>query len=101
MTARSEASYQKHLIKKLLCMFPGSFIIKNDPSENQGIPDLLLLFGDQWAMLEVKADPLSHIQPNQEYYIEFFNGMSFCAFINPSVEEQVIYDLQRAFGIIR
>lgn len=101
MTQRSEAVYQKHLIKKLLRIFPGSFIIKNDPAVQQGIPDLLLLFGPFWAMLEVKAAPGSQVQPNQEYYISFFDEMSFCAFINPSNEEQVIDDLQRAFGINR
>jgi hypothetical protein len=101
LITRSEAAYQKHLIKKLLCMFPGSFIIKNDPNENQGIPDLLILFGNFWAMLEVKASPVSHVQPNQEYYISFFNEMSFCAFINPSIEEQVLNDLQHAFGVNR
>lgn len=101
MTPRSEAVYQKHLIKKLLSMFPGSFIIKNDPDENQGIPDLLILFGDRWAMLEVKALTSSSIQPNQEYYVSFFNEMSFCSFINPRIEEQVLHDLQHAFGFIR
>jgi hypothetical protein len=99
--ARNEAAYQKHLIKKLLCMFPGSFVIKNDPDENQGIPDLLILFGDRWAMLEVKALTSSKIQPNQEYYVSFFNEMSFCAFISPRIEERVLNDLQHAFGFNR
>jgi hypothetical protein len=96
---RSEALYQKKLIDKIKIIFPDCFIIKNDPVLTQGIPDLLILFDPGWAMLEVKADPRSQLQPNQEYYVEFFNNMSFCAFVNPAIEEQVLNDLQQTFGV--
>lgn len=97
----SESIYQARLVKKLLRMFPGAFILKNDPSENQGVPDLLIIFGNTWAMLEVKTSSSAPIQPNQEYYIEMFNEMSFAAFIYPENERAVLDALQFAFGFGR
>lgn len=94
---KGETVYQGKLIKKLKRMFPGCFIIKNDPAEQQGIPDILILFGMQWGMLEVKMSNTAHEQPNQEYYIKLFDYMSFASFINPDNEEQVLDDLQSAF----
>jgi hypothetical protein len=94
-----EVVYQNRLIKRLQVMFPGCFIMKNDPSENQGIPDILILFGNQWAMLEIKLSGEASIRPNQRYYINMFNQMSFAAFIHPQNEEQVLYDLQSTLGV--
>lgn len=96
-----EVAYQGRLIKKLQAMFPGCFILTNDPSKIQGIPDILILFGNQWAMLEVKITESFYDEPNQYYYIDMFNRMSFAAFIHPQNEEQVLYDLQSALGVSR
>jgi hypothetical protein len=96
-----EVVYQARLIKKLQAMFPGCFILKNDPRENQGIPDILILFGDQWAMLEVKISERFSVQPNQWYFIEMFDRMSFAAFIFPENEEEVLHALQSTLGVSR
>lgn len=96
-----EGEYQTRLIRRLTDMFPGCFILKNDSSYMQGVPDLLILFGYRWAMLEVKMDLLSPMQPNQEYYIGILDDMSFASFINPATEEDVLHELQRAFGLSR
>lgn len=88
-----EAAYQTKLIKRLEAMFPGCHIQRGDPSELQGIPDLLILFGGRWAMLEVKTSADAKDQPNQPYYVEKFNNMSFAAVIHPQNEEGVLYDL--------
>jgi len=96
-----ESAYQRELVMRLRRMFPGCFILKNDPSFMQGVPDILILYEDRWAMLEVKMGALAHIQPNQEYYIETLNEMSFASFINPEIEEDVLNELQRAFGTRR
>lgn len=92
-----ETAYQGKLIHKLQQMFPGCFIIKNDPSDVQGIPDLLILFRDQWAMLETKISVRASRRPNQDHYIDMFNEMSFASFIYPEIEEEVLRDLQFAF----
>lgn len=92
-----ERNYQARLIRRLRREFPGCVILKNDASYIQGIPDLTLLFGRHWAMLEVKASANAPVQPNQEFHVEGLNKMSFAAFIHPENEEDVIRELQRAF----
>lgn len=92
-----ERHYQAQLIKKLRRMFPGCMILKNDTDYLQGVPDLLILFGDRWAALEVKAYEDAPEQPNQEYYVVEMNDMSFAAFIYPENEAEVLHALQQAF----
>lgn len=98
---QSETKYRAKLIKRLERLFPGCVILKNDPSEMQGIPDILILFRHMWAMLEIKLTGASPKQPNQEYYIREFGEMSFASFINPESEDEVLNDLQSAFGVSR
>lgn len=93
-----ETQYQARLIKRLEKLFPGAFIQKNDAARQQGIPDLTIFYGDRWAMLEVKFTQDSPVQPNQEYYVDLFNTMSFAAFVYPGNEEEVLNELQRSFG---
>ena len=97
----SEASYQTKLIKKLKRLFPECHIQKNDPAEHQGIPDILILIGGRWAMLEVKKAVTASRQRNQEYHVNKFRKMGFAAFISPENEEQVLNDLQSTFGAYR
>lgn len=91
-----EREYQARLIKKLRKLFPGCVILKNDPDYLQGIPDLLILFEDRWAMLEVKANERAAFQPNQSYYVNRLNEMSFASFISPETEQDVLSALQQA-----
>lgn len=91
-----ESDYQSDLIQTLREIYPGCIILKNDDGYLQGIPDLLLLVGDRWAALEVKASRTAPEQPNQEYYIREMDEMSFAAFIYPEIEEDVLYALQQA-----
>lgn len=90
-----EADFQSHLVDRLEEMFPGCFVRKHDMQ--QGWPDLLILFQNKWAMLEVKAYRGADEQPNQGYWVEHFDRMSFSAFIYPENEEEVLHDLQQAF----
>jgi len=92
-----ESPYQRKLVQRLEREFPGCVVIRNDPRYIQGIPDLLILFGDKWAMLEVKVSATAEVQPNQEYYVEAFAKMSYSAFVWPDIEESVIHDLQHTF----
>ena len=97
----TEAQYQAKLVKKIKELLPGSIVIKNDPRDRQGMPDILILYKHQWAMLEVKLSGDAKVQPNQWYYVELLNDMSFASFINPQNEEDVLSDLQQTFGIVR
>lgn len=89
-----ESKYQKHLIDRISDMLPGCYILKNDSSYFQGIPDLLIVFGEWWGMLEVKRSINETYEPNQEYHISRLDEMSFCAMICPENEEDVINALQ-------
>jgi hypothetical protein len=93
-----EGDYQKGLIRRIANRFPECLIIKNDAGYIQGIPDLLILNGDCWAMLEVKVDAEALVQPNQSYYVDMLNDMSFATFIYPENEEMVLDALQSTFG---
>lgn len=93
-----ESQYQSNLIKKLKKMFPGCQVLKNDPSHQQGMLDLTILYNDRWAMLEVKMSPNSPLQPNQEHFVNQLDEMSFAAIIHPQNEEDVLNALQEAFN---
>lgn len=94
-----ESEYQHKLIKKLEKRFPGCVIMKNDSSYIQGFPDLLILYGKHWATLEVKNSATAHHQPNQDYYVEKHNNMSFSAFIFPENEKEVLDELESLFKV--
>ena len=93
----TENKYQASLIKKIRNKHPDAIVLKTDSSYMQGIPDLLLLLNDHWAALEVKKDPRASFRPNQEYWINTMNHMSFASDINPTNEEMVLYELERFF----
>jgi len=95
----NESQYQAMLTLRIRNRFPGCVVLKTDPKDIQGIPDLLVLYGNKWAMLEVKISPKSKHQPNQMYYIETLGAMSYAAFINPDNEEEILNELQQALGI--
>ena len=94
----TENQYQARLIRRLKQMFMGCEILKNDSGYRQGVCDLTILWGSHWAMLEVKAAHDSREQPNQRYFVEKFDGMSFASFIYPENEEEVLTALQKAFS---
>jgi len=71
--------------------------MKTNTDHIQGLPDLLILWKKYWATLEVKPSESAISQPNQNYYIEMLNDMSFAAYIFPENEEEVLLALQQAF----
>ena len=96
-SSRLESGFQDDLREDLYDLFPGCMVMKLDSSYIQGIPDLLILYEDKWAVLECKKSANARRQPNQKYYVDKMNDMSFAAFIYPENKEEVLYDLQRAF----
>lgn len=93
-----ESKYQRDLIKRISRIYPGALILKNDPNYIQGIPDLLVLHCEKWAMLEVKAHAKAPHRPNQEHYIASLNHLGFARFIYPENEEEVLRDLDLYFS---
>jgi len=93
-----ESKFQANLILELKDMFPGCIVMKNDPNYIQGIPDLIVLWGDRWAALEVKRSDKASRRPNQKYYVEMMDHMSFARFIYPQNKEEVLNEIQRSFG---
>lgn len=97
-----ESAFQKRLIKDLTTRFPGCWIMKNDEQYRQGTPDLTILYGLDWAVLECKREmptKASDYQPNQEHYIKVLNNMAFCRMICPENFFEVIEDLEYHFGV--
>lgn len=93
-----ESKFQAKLIKELKKLFPGCIVTKNNSGYLQGIPDLLILYNNKWASLECKQSAGAKRQPNQEYYVDKMNEMSFSRFIYPENKEEVLYDLQQSFN---
>lgn len=92
-----ECDFQASVIKELKDRFPGSIILKNDPTYKQGVPDLIILWGESWATLECKAYKNARHQPNQDYYVGLMDKMSFSSFIYPENRQEVLDDLERFF----
>lgn len=94
-SSRLESGFQDKLRDDLKEMFPGCMVFKMD--QVQGIPDLLVLYKDKWASLECKKSASAKRQPNQEYYVDLMDAMSFSRFVCPENKEEVLDDLRQAF----
>lgn len=95
--ANLEKEFQSKLIKRLKNLFDGCIVMKTDPSYIQGFPDLLILYKNKWAVLENKRSENASKQPNQEYYVELLDEMSFSRFVYPENIEEVLDELQQTF----
>lgn len=93
-----ERNFQARLIRRIRKDMPEAIVLKTDPTYRQGIPDLLILNGNRWAALEVKRSEKARHQPNQDYYVEKMNRMSFARFIHPDNEREVVHELRQALG---
>ena len=96
---KKESAFQHDLITALRDRYPDCMIIKNDANYIQGIPDLLVLFNERWAMLECKRSENEHHQPNQDYYISHLNEMSYATFVYPENLDKVFGELDELFGV--
>lgn len=85
-----ENRFKTKLVNELKNMFPGCIVTHLDPNEIQGIPDLLVLYKNRWAVLEGKKNAKASIRPNQSYYVDLMNDMSFASFIYPENKDEVL-----------
>lgn len=88
-----ESEFQSKTIKQLEKLLPGCIVLKNDSSYIQGIPDLIVLYNKRWAMLECKKDKTAPYRPNQKFYLDKTNHMSFSATIYPENKDEVLESL--------
>ena len=96
--AKLESKFQKELMDEIRSKYPGCVILKNDSSYIQGIPDWTVLYKDKWAMLEAKNSYGARKQPNQEYYVDKLNDMSYSSFVYPENKEEVLEQLENIFA---
>lgn len=83
-----ESTFQSKLRSELQELFPEALIFKNDAK--QGLPDLLILYGNRWAALECKKSLTAKHQPNQDYYVKKLGSMGFASFVFPENKDEVI-----------
>lgn len=92
-----ENKFKTGLVRELKERFPGCMVVHLDPNEIQGIPDLLVLYGTTWGALEGKKSATASHRPNQDYYVQQMDEMSFASFIYPENKEEVLNELARSF----
>lgn len=92
-----ESDFQGKLIKDIYKRFPGSIVMKMDANYKQGFPDLMVFYKNKWAALECKKDINAKHQPNQDYYVNKLNEMSFASFISPENKEEILNGLEQTF----
>lgn len=97
---KNENVFQASLIRTIKNLLPGCIVLKLDPNYIQGIPDLLILYGFTWAALECKKTKDAPHRPNQDYYINAMNTMSFATFVYPENVQQVLEDMIKYFNYV-
>lgn len=95
--SKLESKFQKDFLDEVKRRYPGCIALKNDSGYIQGFPDWTLLYEDKWAVLEMKKERGASKQPNQEYYVDMLNSMSFSRFVFPENQEEVFEDLDTFF----
>lgn len=94
----NETEFKYKLKKELAKRFPGCIVIKNDPNDIQGIPDLTVFYKNRWATLEVKKSANASHRPNQDYYVDKMNEMSFSSFVYPENMKEVLDAMEQALS---
>ena len=95
--SKLENKFQKELMDEIRSEYPGCVIMKNDSGYIQGFPDWTILYEDKWAVLECKREANAKKQPNQEYYVDKLNGMSFSRIVYPENKDEVLKDISIHF----
>jgi hypothetical protein len=88
-----ESRFKTKLKNEIKEMFPGCIILHLDPNEIQGISDLIILYKNKWAVLEGKKHANATHRPNQDYYVDLMDDMSFASFIYPENKDEVLDEL--------
>ena len=93
-----ERDFQRRIVRKLRDRYQDALVMKTDPNQIQGIPDILILAHGRYAFLEFKRSGKASHRPNQDYYCTKINqDGGFASFIDPSNETDVLSDLDDYF----
>lgn len=65
--------------------------------DQRSMPDVIVLCGEKWAALEFKRSSQAAHRPNQDYFVDKLDQMSFATFVHPQNEEEVINELEFFF----
>lgn len=93
---RLESGFQDKLRDELKSKYPDSLIFKMD--QFQGVPDLLMLYKNKWCSFECKRSATASHRPNQDYFVNKMNDMSFARFVYPENKDEVLEELDLYFG---
>lgn len=94
---RLESAFKPRVLNFITTeLLPGSLALHQDANLLQGIPDTQILFERRWGFLEFKRSANAKPRPNQPYYVELLNRMSFARFIYPENEWEVLRELESA-----
>ena len=99
-----ESEFQAKLVKRFGELLPGSVVLVKPGYYIQGFPDLLILYKNQWAILECKRKTptqSSDYEPNQEWWIAELDSIGFASMICPENCEEIIDEVLRSFGTAR
>ena len=97
MPSKLERDFQSSLIREIKDRWRGCIVLKNDSQYKQGVPDLTVLYGPHWFILEVKKSLGAPFRPNQEYYIEQWGVMGHAAVIAPENKKEILDAMDDAF----
>jgi hypothetical protein len=92
-----EREFEAEFMETINEIFPNGWWIKGNSVMQQGIPDRTFFWGPHWAMFEFKRATGAAQQANQDWFIEYFNNMSFAAFVTPQNCHEVLDEIQQAF----
>ena len=97
-----EGRFSADLDREIRDIFKDAFILKLDEQMLQGIPDKLVLVGEKWAILEVKASKPSDsdFRPNQQFYIAELDEMGFSAVVYPENMAEILNKLEDHFYVV-
>lgn len=70
--------------------------MKTDPNQIQGIPDLIVIYKNKYALLEVKRSTKAPRQPNQGIYVDKYRQWTFASFISPENKRSVLDGMEQA-----
>lgn len=95
----AESQFQHKVVKEIQQRYPDAIVMKLDANYKQGIPDFLILNRNRWATLEFKKSEDARHRPNQDWYVDRMNNMSFSRFIFPENKDQVLRELFDFFDL--